>query len=181
LARSQGFEECDLLTDASRQAWEAWKAEQRDHRSVSDEENHDTIGMIGLDRAGHLAAAVTTSGLAYKVPGRVGDSPLIGCGLYADDTAGAAVSTGVGEEAIRVLGAFLVVENMRRGAGPLDAVMEALKRVKKADGGRRGAFQLAFLAMTPEGEVAGGALQKGFSYAVTDGSGVHELRKGAAL
>ena len=108
-------------------------------------------------------------------------SPLIGCGLYADDTAGAAVSTGVGEEAIRVLGSFLVVENMRRGAAPLDAVMEALKRVKKADGGRRGAFQLAFLAMTTEGEIAGGAMQEGFSYAVTDGAGVHELRKGVAL
>jgi isoaspartyl peptidase/L-asparaginase-like protein (Ntn-hydrolase superfamily) len=180
-ARSCGFEEVDLLTEKSRASYDAWKRRGAGKEKAPDRDDHDTIGMIALDKDRKLAAAVTTSGMGFKLPGRVGDSPLIGCGIYADAAAGAAVSTGVGEEAIRVLGSFLVVEFMRNGLKPLDAVFETLKRVKAADGGRRGNFQLAFLAMTSEGDVAGGALQKGFSYALTDGAGRHEIVQGAVL
>jgi len=174
-ALSQGHKRQNLLTGKAMKIWNKWKANKR--RKPDD---HDTIGMIALDARGRLAAAVTTSGLGFKLPGRVGDSPLVGCGLYADNEAGACVSTGVGEEAIRVLGSFLTVETMRRGADPLSAVMETLKRVRKTNPGRDD-FQLAFLAMTPRGEVEGGALRKGFCYALTDSAGRHELVDGEVL
>jgi isoaspartyl peptidase/L-asparaginase-like protein (Ntn-hydrolase superfamily) len=180
-ARSCGFEEMNLLTDMARARWETWKRRKAGEAKPPSRDDHDTIGMIALDGERRLTAAVTTSGLGFKLPGRVGDSPLIGCGIYADATAGAAVSTGVGEEAIRVLGSFLVVEFMRNGLTPQDAIFETLKRVKAADRGRRGSFQLAFLAMTRSGDVAGAALQKGFSYALTDGGGRNEIVQGAVL
>jgi len=185
-ALEQGFKLVNLLTDKARKAWEkrmkdaVEKTPDGAGGSPGGAEDHDTIGMMALDPQGRIAAAVTTSGLAFKLPGRVGDSPLVGCGLYADNDAGACVSTGVGEEAIRVLGSFLTVEFMRRGADPLSAVMETLGRVRKASAGRAG-FQLAFLAMSLDGEVAGAALQKGFDFAVTDGRGRHELVPGEVL
>jgi len=179
-AKSKGFVEEDLLTPKTRKTWEKWK-KSRNKNSAPPKGSHDTIGMIALDVNGRMAAAVTTSGLGYKLPGRVGDSPLIGCGMYVDDRAGAAVATGVGEEAIRILGSFLVVEMMRRGATPEEAVMEALERAKKAGEPLRGKFQLAFLAMTPQGETFGAGVQKGFSYAVSDGRGKNELVQGEGL
>ncbi len=174
-ARSQGFAESDLLTVKARKAWNAWKKREGKKADPNSRENHDTIGMIALDEKTGLAAAVTTSGLAFKLPGRVGDSPLIGAGICADRRVGAAVSTGVGEEAIRVLGSFLVVEYLRKGAAPEDAVREVLRRVKAVNENRRESFQLAFLALTREGKAAGAALQEGFIYAVSDGGGRHEL------
>jgi len=196
-ALSQGFVEQNLLTGNAvewlnqyqkrlREREEAGKQREEGagsgdaQRTAGGEEDHDTIGMIVRDRQGRLGAAVTTSGLGNKLPGRVGDSPLVGCGLYADDEAGACVSTGVGEEAIRVLGSFLTVENMRRGASPLEAVMETLKRVRKVTP-RTDEFQLAFLAVGRDGTVAGGALHKGFKYAFTDEGGRHELIQGEVL
>ena len=178
-ALEQGFEKQSLLTERSRKAWQARKdAQGKDAAPGPDD--HDTIGMICVDGEGRIAAAVTTSGLGFKLPGRVGDSPLIGCGLYADQEAGACVSTGVGEEAIRVLGSFLTVEMMRRGADPLSAVMEAQARVRKANPGRDD-LQVAFLAMSLDGTVKGAALERGFSYAVTDTKGRHELIPGEVL
>ena len=189
-ARKMGFEETELLTPEARARWEKWKETASSGKGGgkgpqapdSALRGHDTIGMIALDAKGNLAAAVTTSGLAFKVPGRVGDSPLVGAGIYADRAAGAAVATGVGEEAIRVLGSFLVVEEMRRGASPLEAVTRTLERVKDVQR-RRGTppFQLAFLALSPGGEVAGAALRPRFSYAFSDGAGRHELRQGVVV
>ena len=126
--------------------------------------------MIVLDR-GRLGTAVTTSGLAWKLPGRVGDSPVIGAGSYCDDEAGAAVSTGVGEEVIRVGGSVSIVEALRRGASPREAGLAVLDRVRRAmkRAGRTG--DVAFLVVSRDGACWGGALQDAFRYAFTDESG----------
>jgi len=185
-ARAQGVPEQDLLTSESRKAWEAWRARQaagahepwEQARAVvpaGADHDHDTIGMIVVDR-GRLATAVTTSGLAYKLPGRVGDSPLIGAGSYCDDEAGAAVSTGVGEEVIRVGGCVAIVEALRRGMTPRRAGLYGLQRVRRAMAlaGRDG--DVAFLVADRDGAVWGGALTPSFSYALTDDLGTRLVR-----
>jgi len=162
-ARAEGFQERDLLTDQARQAWEAWKAEGADRPSDA----HDTIGMLALDAAGNLAAACTTSGIAFKLSGRVGDSPLIGCGLYADNEAGAAAATGRGEEIDRICASFFIVERMRRGDSPQAACEAAVERlIARVPASRR--YQMAFIALNPQGECGGAAARQGFSYTATD-------------
>jgi isoaspartyl peptidase/L-asparaginase-like protein (Ntn-hydrolase superfamily) len=186
-ARAQGVPEQDLLTPESRNAWEAWRerrvagAQEPWERArtaavpAGADHDHDTIGMIAADR-GRLAVAVTTSGLAYKLSGRVGDSPLIGAGSYCDDEAGAAVSTGVGEEVIRVGGCVAIVEALRRGMTPRRAGLYGLQRVRRAMAlaGRSG--DVAFLVASRDGAVWGGALTDNFSYAVTDDLGTRLVR-----
>ncbi len=133
-----------------------------------DERNHDTVTVIGLDQAGNLGGVCTTSGLAYKLPGRVGDSPIIGAGLYVDNEAGAAGATGVGEEIIRIAGSHYIVEKMREGKTPQEACELACKRVH-ASAARRGVHtaRVAFLALNPKGEVGAACTPKtGFQYAV---------------
>jgi len=136
-----------------------------------DESNHDTVTVLGLDKAGHLAGVCTTSGLAYKLPGRVGDSPIIGAGLYADDEAGAAGATGVGEEVIRISGSTFVVEQMRAGKKPQEACELAAKRIG-AVAVRRGVHppRCAFIALSPKGEIGAAATpETNFVYAVFKG------------
>ena len=136
-----------------------------------DERNHDTVTVLGLDTAGHLGGVCTTSGLAYKRPGRVGDSPIIGAGLYVDDEAGAAGATGVGEEIIRIGGSLFIVEQMRGGATPQEACERACKRVHAA-AARRGVHtaRVAFLALDPKGRVGAACTpQTGFQYAISRG------------
>lgn len=177
-ARSQGFEERDLLTDRARQRWLKWKA-QRDRET----EGHDTIGLIARDAKGDLAAACTTSGLSYKLPGRVSDSAMVGCGLYADNEAGAAVATGLGEVIARVCGSFLIVERIRGGASPQDACEEAVRRILKMNPSlseRDRSVQAAFLAMDRDGQVGAAAIRSGFQYTVCR-NGVHELQSGKSL
>jgi len=143
-----------------------------------DEHNHDTVTVLGLDKAGHLGGVCTTSGLAYKLPGRVGDSPLIGAGLYVDDQAGAAGATGVGEEIIRIGGSLFIVEQMRAGKTPQQACELGAKRVNAA-AARRGVHpaRVAFLALSPKGEVGAAAtVGTNFQYAVGTG-GKTEMRK----
>ncbi|MCZ6602877.1 MAG: N(4)-(beta-N-acetylglucosaminyl)-L-asparaginase, partial [Planctomycetota bacterium] len=123
-AVAEGFPEEDLLTERSREAYQKWKAKPK-----GGPEGKDTIGMVAVDKEGGLSAACTTSGLAWKLPGRVGDSPLIGSGLYADVSAGGASATGIGEEVIKVCGSFLIVETMRHGASPQDACETAIARI----------------------------------------------------
>jgi len=140
--------------------------------------NHDTVTVLGLDKAGHLGGCCTTSGLAYKLPGRVGDSPIIGAGLYVDDTAGAAGCTGVGEEIIRIGGSLFIVEQMRAGKTPQQACEAAAKRVNAATT-RRGVHprHCAFLAISPKGEIGAAATQNtNFEYAVGAGGKI-ELKK----
>jgi N4-(beta-N-acetylglucosaminyl)-L-asparaginase len=169
-AKMMGFPEVDLLTDEARKRWLEWKRSMSQNDNwLSPEENHDTIAMLALDQQGRVAGAVTTSGLAWKIHGRVGDSPIIGAGLYVDGEVGAAGSTGVGEAVIRTCGSFLVVEYMRNGMHPQKAVEETLKRVLKVNKkwiDKDPNFQVAFIAVNLKGEIGAMGLRKGFQYAL---------------
>jgi N4-(beta-N-acetylglucosaminyl)-L-asparaginase len=180
-ALEQGFKKEELLTPESEKAWHEWlktahyqpsaNSEVRDYGKTGlpgGHDNHDTIGMLALDAQGRLAGACTTSGMAWKLHGRVGDSLIIGAGLYVDGEVGAATSTGVGEEVIRNAGSFLVVELMRQGRTPQEACHEAVMRIVKRRPAASKDLQVGFLAMNREGEVGAFAIQPGFSYAVCD-------------
>ncbi len=168
-ARAQGFQEEDLLTPGAKAAWEEWKARKTGGVAPKKGE-HDTIGLLALDQTGELAVALSTSGLAWKLPGRVGDSPIPGAGYYADSRVGAAAATGVGEEVLRVSGSFLVVEGMRRGLEPLRAIEEALERIRQnaprvpGDHSR----MVGFIALRKDGVFAGASLGRGFQLAVAE-------------
>ncbi len=139
--------------------------------------NHDTVTVLSLDKKGHLGGVCTTSGLGYKLPGRVGDSPIIGAGLYVDDLAGAAGGTGVGEEIIRIGGSLFIAEQMRAGKTPQEACELACKRANAA-AGRRGVHpaRVAFLALDPKGNVGAACTEKtDFKYAVGRGDKVELL------
>lgn len=130
--------------------------------------NHDTMATAALDSSGKLAGMVTTSGMAFKMRGRVGDSPIIGAGMFVDNEAGAAVSSGVGEEVIRICGTHTVVEQMRMGRSPEAACREAIRRVVKRDPAKAKEIQVGFLALSKKGEIGAFAIVKGFTYAVTN-------------
>lgn len=130
--------------------------------------NHDTMGTVALDAAGKLAGMVTTSGMAFKMRGRVGDSPIIGAGLFVDDEVGAATSSGVGEEVIRICGTHTVAEQMRMGKTPERACREAIRRIVKRDPAKAKEFQVGFLALSRTGAIGAFAIQKGFTYTVTN-------------
>ena len=130
--------------------------------------NHDTMGTVAIDARGKLAGMVTTSGMAFKMHGRVGDSPIIGAGLFVDDEVGAATSSGVGEEVIRICGTHTVIEQMRMGRSPEQACREAIRRIVKRDPAKAKEFQVGFVAISRRGEVGAFAIQKGFSFSVTN-------------
>lgn len=130
--------------------------------------NHDTMGTIAMDAAGNLSGACTTSGMAFKIHGRVGDSPIIGAGLYVDNESGAATSSGVGEEVIRICGTHLITELMRFGYSPEKACEEAVKRIAKRDPAKAKDLQVGFVAISKKGEVGAFSVQKGFTYSVTN-------------
>lgn len=183
-ALSQGFKKEHLLTPESEKAWKEW-LKTSEYKPVMNIENssykettfnplklpgnvynHDTIGMVAIDAQGNLSGACTTSGMAYKLHGRVGDSPIIGAGLYVDNEVGAATSTGVGEEVIRIVGSHLVVELMRQGYSPENACKEAVTRIVKKNAARAKGLQVGFLAVNKKGQYGAYCLQKGFNYAV---------------
>lgn len=168
-ALASGFEKKNLLTPDSEKRWKEW-LKTADYHPVINVENHDTIGIVGLDASGNLSGACTTSGLAYKMHGRVGDSPIIGAGLYVDNEVGAATSTGVGEEVIRIVGCHLVVELMRQGRSPEDACKEAIERILKKNPAKAREVQVGFLALNKDGEYGAYCLQPGFTFAVHDQS-----------
>ena len=170
-AYEQGFPKEDLLTESTKQQYEEWKKEAQ-YETVINIENHDTIGMLAIDSNGDIAGACTTSGMAYKYAGRVGDSPIIGAGLYVDNEVGGATATGVGEEVIRTVGSFLIVELMRQGKSPQEACEEGVKRIMKKNEGRKD-FQIGFLAINKQGETGAYCVHPGFSYRKYDPSG-HE-------
>jgi len=164
-ALANGFEREDLLTPEAKAAWERWKDENGETRPLINIENHDTIGMLTLDRDGNLSGACTTSGAAFKYHGRVGDSPIIGAGLYVDNEVGGATSTGWGEAVIRAVGCFLVVEFMRQGHSPAEACEMAVDRVISKNPDWRD-IQVGFLAMNKDGEYGAFCIAPGFNYAV---------------
>jgi len=128
--------------------------------------NHDTMGLVAMDAMGNLSGAVTTSGMAFKVHGRVGDSPIIGAGLFVDNEVGAATSSGVGEEVIRICGTHLVVEFMRQGYNPELACKKAVERIVKRDPKKAKTLQVGFLALNRKGQYGAYAIQKGFVISV---------------
>lgn len=169
-AESQGFKKMNLLTPESEKEWQEW-LKTSEYKPVVNIENHDTIGMIALDQHGNLSGACTTSGMAFKMHGRVGDSPIIGAGLFVDNEVGAATATGHGEEVIRTCGTFLVVELMRQGFSPQKACEEAVKRIHKNFINQNRSVkdtQIGFIALNKFGETGAFCLQKGFNYAVHD-------------
>ncbi len=178
-ALEMGFEKVDLLTSASKKAWEKWVKEAKYNPMITIEnllENiktqHDTIGMIALDSTGNLAGACTTSGMAYKMRGRIGDSPIIGSGLYVDSEVGAASATGVGEELVRICGSHAVVELMRQGFSPEESCKKTLERLVKMRGLEKlKGIQAALIAIDKNGNYGCYALQKEFTMAVHDKNG----------
>lgn len=178
-ALANGFTMENLLTPESEKAWKAWlKTSQynpmttvdnlmeRMKNQKADINNHDTIGMLALDAAGNVSGACTTSGMAYKMHGRVGDSPIIGAGLYVDNEVGAATATGVGEEVVRVCGAHTIIELMRQGYAPEVACKKAVERIVRRNGANAKNIQVGFIAINKKGTFGGYAVLKGFNYAV---------------
>ena len=161
-ALEQGFETENLLTEESEKAYREW-LKKKEYKPIINIENHDTIGMLCIDKYGDIAGACTSSGLSYKMNGRVGDSPIIGSGLFLDNEVGGAVATGMGEAIIKSVGSFLIVELMRQGESPQKACETAIKRIIKANLNYRN-FQAAFIAINKKGEVGSYCIQKGFSY-----------------
>ena len=161
-AYSQGFQKENLLTEASEKAWEEWKIKS-EYKPIINIENHDTIGMLAIDKNGNISGACTTSGLAYKMAGRVGDSPIIGSGLFVDNEVGAAVATGLGEEVVKTVGSFLVVELMRQGKSPQEACEEAIKRIVSKPNSDYKNFQVGYIALNKKGETGSYSIHKGFS------------------
>jgi len=160
----QGFEKKNLLTKKAIEAWQQWMKDTKYTLPVNIE-NHDTIGTLALDQQGNVSGACTTSGLAYKMHGRIGDSPVIGAGLFVDNEIGAATATGVGELVLKTLGSFLIVELMRQGQTPQEACETAVKRItSKYDCTNK---QVAYLAIDKKGNHGAAAIYKGFNYAIT--------------
>lgn len=171
-ALENGMQPINLLTPKAKAAYEKWKSGHPDaikSRTINIE-NHDTIGLVALDTNGNLSGACTTSGMAWKLPGRVGDSPIIGAGLYVDNEVGAATATGTGEAVIRAVGSFLVVELMRQGNSPEDACRLATERVISRFPDWK-EIQVGFIALNKQGETGGYCIQPGFDYAVQDSEG----------
>jgi N4-(beta-N-acetylglucosaminyl)-L-asparaginase len=161
-AISQGFKEEDLLTESSKKAWEDWKVKS-EYKPIINIENHDTIGMLSIDKNGDIAGACTTSGLAYKMQGRVGDSPIIGSGLFIDNEIGGCVATGLGEEVVKTVGSFLVVELMRQGKSPQQACEEAIGRIVNKPNSNYKDFQVGYIAINKKGETGSYSIHQWFS------------------
>jgi N4-(beta-N-acetylglucosaminyl)-L-asparaginase len=184
-ALQNGFQQQNLLTPESEKLWKEWlkqglydpkqSIEILDRQSTKtmpgQQHNHDTIGMLALDKAGNAAGACTTSGMAFKMRGRIGDSPIIGAGLFVDNEVGAATSTGVGEEVVKICGSHTVVELMRQGMSPKLACRKTVERIVRKQGAKAKDLQVGFIAVNKAGMWGGFALQKGFTYAVQTAAG----------
>ena len=160
-ALEKGFKAEDLLTERSKSDWEEWKKTSK-YKPIINIENHDTIGMLAIDSNGDLAGGCTTSGLAYKMAGRVGDSPIIGSGLFIDNEVGGATATGLGEEVLKTVGSFLIVELMRQGRSPQEACEEAIGRIVSRNPNHKD-FQVGYIALNKKGEVGYYSIHPGFS------------------
>jgi N4-(beta-N-acetylglucosaminyl)-L-asparaginase len=166
-AIQKNFKHKELLTESSKQKWKEWKQENKNVLPAINHENHDTIAMIALDGKGNLSAGCTTSGWAYKLGGRVGDSPIIGAGVYSDNEVGAACATGLGEAIIKICGSHAIVELMRNGSSPQKACRIAIERIKKTNKDVKD-LQVGFIAMNKKGEIGSYSLYSGFNYGYQD-------------
>ena len=169
-AISMGFKKENLLTEKSKKDWIKWK-ENEEYNPIINIENHDTIGMLAIDKNKNISGGCTTSGLAYKMQGRVGDSPIIGSGLFIDNEVGGAVATGLGEDVLKTVGSFLVVELMRQGYSPEQACKIAIERIVKKPGSNYKNFQVGYIALNKKGETGSYSIQNGFSMTQYDKTG----------
>lgn len=190
-ADSLGIPQTELLSDEARRAWERWRSGERATRPTDQGVDsgklfsspspigekhipHDTIGVLAIDTRGVMAGACSTSGMPFKLSGRVGDSPIPGHGIYVDPEGGGAVATGTGEFVMGVSGSFLAVECMRRGSTPLEAVREVLERIER----RHKPLphqQVGIIALAPDGRWSAGALCSGFAVTIADASGIQSV------
>jgi len=177
-AKEQGFKEMDLLTADSKKAWQEW-LKKEDYSPIINIENHDTIGMLAIDENGDMSGSCTTSGLAFKMHGRVGDSPIIGAGLFVDNEVGGAVATGLGELMLKTLSSFLTVELMAMGKSPAESCKEAVMRIVKKYPEMNNS-QVVVLAMDKLGNTGSYSIYAGFNYAKFQDD-TNELIKGAYL
>ncbi len=188
-ARDEDFPKVNLLTPEAEKTWRDWlktsqykpEANIENRRPRGGALDHDTIGLLARDASGRMAGACTTSGMAFKMRGRVGDSPQVGAGLYVEAGIGAATSTGLGEEVSRVSGSARVVASMRAGLSPQAACEEVVRHIAKLRGDAIKGTQVGFLALSPTGEVGAFCLLPGFTYAVTDAAGRTVVKTGASL
>ncbi|WP_146902152.1 isoaspartyl peptidase/L-asparaginase family protein [Adhaeribacter aerolatus] len=167
LALAHGFKKENLLTPQAAKAWKEWLKTSK-YKPVINAENHDTISMLAIDAQGNMSGACTTSGAAWKMHGRIGDSPIIGAALFVDNEVGGACATGLGEAVIKMVGSHLVVELMRQGLSPQDACRAAVERIVKKQKNYK-ELQVGFLAMNKAGETGAYSVQPGFNYAVHNG------------
>ncbi|WP_438962474.1 isoaspartyl peptidase/L-asparaginase family protein [Nonlabens sp.] len=161
LAYKHGFQREDLLTESSKKSYQEW-LKTSEYKPIINIENHDTIGVLCMDKNGDIAGACTTSGLSYKMKGRIGDSPIIGSGLFIDNEIGGAAATGMGEEIMKTVGSFLIVELMRQGKSPQEACEAAVKRIVAKNPNHTN-FQVAYIAMNKAGETGSYCIHPGFA------------------
>lgn len=175
-ALGKGFEVENLLTPEAESRWLEWK--ETNQSIPVGKDNHDTIGILALNEKGELCGACTTSGSAYKMHGRVGDSPIIGAGMYVDNEVGGACATGLGELVLTTLGSFLIVELMRQGASPTEACKEAIGRIVKRYKNRidEDSWQVGYLALDKYGNYGQYSIKEGFSVAVNQGGENKEVK-----
>ncbi|MDP2235077.1 MAG: N(4)-(beta-N-acetylglucosaminyl)-L-asparaginase [Bacteroidales bacterium] len=164
-ALDNGFRKTNLLTPEAKAAWKEWKKSGSSYAPMANWENHDTIGLVAIDHNGSIAGACTTSGMAFKHQGRVGDSPIIGAGLYVDNKVGAATATGEGEAVMKTLGSFLIVELMRNGMSPQEACEMAITRLLETIYVHKN-MQVGYVAVNKAGETGAFSLKPGFQYAL---------------
>lgn len=162
-ALEKGFEKENLLTEKAENLWKDWLVTSQ-YKPIVNIENHDTIGLLAIDKKGNISGACTTSGLAWKLHGRVGDSPIIGAGMYVDNDIGGACATGVGELVMKTLGSFLIVELMRQGMNPQEACEEAVMRIVAKQEYKE--MQVGYLAIDKNGNYGAYAIHPGFNYAL---------------
>ena len=165
-ALEKGFPKEDLLTEKAEKRWKEWLKES-EYKPIINVENHDTIGLLALDKNGDISGACTTSGLSWKMHGRVGDSPVIGAGMFVDNEVGGCCATGVGEAVLKTLGSFLIVELMRQGASPQEACEEGIARIVKNQNYKD--MQIGYLAINKKGEHGAYAVHPWFNYALHQG------------
>ena len=163
-AADQGFEKADMPTAEQKKLWQEWLSQQKKGQAP----NHDTIALVGLDGNGNLAGGCSTSGLAYKLPGRVGDSPILGSGLYVDGEVGAAGATGIGENVMRFCASFLIVEMMRGGMDPTAACRATIERIAKMDRKPAADLHINFLAIDKQGRFGAAGTDPGYQVAVSN-------------
>lgn len=170
-ALQKGFHKTDLLTDNQKANYQRYlkeQAEEKKQEQKVDEDHHDTIALVGVDEAGNVFGGCSTSGWGFKIPGRVGDSPIIGSGLYVDNEVGGAGATGIGENVMRYCASFMIVEEMRHGATPQQAIENVIQRIAKKDPREADQLAINFVAINKKGETGAAGTSKGFAYAVTD-------------